>query len=243
VTDTPGGLDLQLDPDKATFVTVLGAKGEGKSVFARWLWDSYPYDRLALDPTGDVWRALKADERDDTKLLEEPMPAKFPTGTTGERASWLFKPDPASATFGDDLDRAAGLAFFNRKTMLWVDEVNELTSAHKTSPHYRRILYQGRHRDLTLVQCGPRARDIHPLVISQADLVVVFRMPHPYDVDMVAGNIGWKPKELGELIDELPRHGFALYDSRERMMNVCPPLPPRKTRRTPQATLDADPAL
>src|SRR5213075_1574972 len=107
-----------IDPRKATHVTIVGRKGSGKSVLAQRFWDSYPYDRLCVDPTGDV------DPHDPkAEQITAPVPARWPKMPGSEQRSTLvFKADPGTDTYIDDMDRAAGLAFVHGNCLLWVDE-------------------------------------------------------------------------------------------------------------------------
>lgn len=210
----------QLDPSKSNFVTIVGKKGSGKSELATRLWHGYPYDQLCIDPTGDC----RVD--DLTRQIHTPLPARFPVDAEGKRVSLRFVPDPGSPTYEDDLDRAVGLAFRHRRSMLWVDEVGELTRTGKTSPNFARVLQQGRHRDLTLICCGPRPIAIDPLVVSQADYVYVFQLPNPADRRRVADVIGYDPKAFDAAVHDLARYHYLRWDSREQELVEFPPLPP-----------------
>jgi Mg-chelatase subunit ChlI len=105
--------DLELDPRHSHFITIVGRKGSGKSLLARAFWLSYPYDRLVIDPTGDV------DPGDpDAKPLVSPMPAKWPAPELDaegrpKRQTYRFVPDMGSPTAIDDMDRAVGLAHWH----------------------------------------------------------------------------------------------------------------------------------
>lgn len=213
----------QLDPSKSNFVTIVGRKGSGKSELAARLWDGYPFDRLALDPTGDARVGFGVTE------LHAPLPARWPADLQNRRVSLRFVPDPGSPTYGDDLDRACGLAFRHRRVMLWIDEVGELTRTGKTAPNFARILQQGRHRDITLLCCGPRPMTIDPLVVAQADYVYVFQLPNPADRRRVADVIGYDPKDFDAAVNALAQYEYLRWDSREQELIHFPPIPPVKT--------------
>lgn len=210
----------QLDPAQSNFITILGRKGSGKSELATRLWHGYPYDQLVIDPTGDCRVGL------ETRDVTAPLPTRFPVDLEGRRVSLRFVPDPGSPTYADDLDRACGLVFRHRRSMLWVDEVGELTRTGKSAPNFARILQQGRHRDITLVCCGPRPKTIDPLVVAQADYVYVFQMPNPDDRKRVAEVIGYDPKAFDEAVHDLERFHYLRWDAREQELIEFPPLPP-----------------
>ncbi len=235
-----GLAQLQLDPRRASHVFICGRKGSGKSELAHLFWDSYPFDRLVIDPTGDV------DAGDDAKPLTTPLPTTWPaplaglvddgTGGRRRRSTFRFHADPGSATYVDDMDRAAGLAFTHGRCLLWLDEVGELTTANATPSHMRRVLHQARHRKLSTLFCGPRPMDINPLTYSQADYVACFDLPAPADRRRIADVCGL---QLGTLEDALAEateveHGFIWWDAVERELLIMPPLPRRAASRRRQ---------
>lgn len=225
-----GLASLQLDPGRANHVFCCGRKGSGKSELARLFWVSYPYDRLVVDPTGDV------DAGPDAKDLELPLPTRWPAklARPNERQTLRFVPDPGAATHVDDMDRAVQLAFSHGRCLLWVDEVGELTSASSTPPAMRRVLAQARHRSLSTLFCGPRPIDINPLVMSQADYVAAFSLPNPADRRRVADVCGIAPADFDDALAEATRdskHGFVWWDAGEQELLIMPPIPLTRSRR------------
>jgi hypothetical protein len=217
---TPARVRVQVDPSRSTFVTIFGRKGSGKSVLARRFWSTWPYDRLAIDPHNDL-----ADD-ETTRLIHDPLPLRLP-GPVGdqERASLRYVPDMGSANHQDDMDRAVGLAFNHRRTLLWIDEVGDLTSANRTPPYMRRALHAGRHRDLSMLMCMPRPIDIDPLVISQADQIFFFHMPHTRDRERAAGTIGVARKDFDVAMDGLGEFEYLRYEMKTHELVHFPKLP------------------
>jgi hypothetical protein len=187
----------------------------------RRFWDSWPYDRLVIDPTGD------AVDGSDTEPLTEPLPARWPIGVDERRVSLRFKADPGSPTYEDDLDRAVGLAFFHpsKRCLLWVDEMDEVVRANKAKPHTRRMLRQNRHQGLSVLLAGPRPVDVDPLAVAQADLVFVFDLPNPNDRRRVADVVGYDPREFDEAVRALGEHEFLCWDANAKTLTHFPPLP------------------
>jgi hypothetical protein len=209
-----GFLESRLDPGKPRCISIFGRKGSGKSVLARRFWDSWPHDRLAIDPAGDF-----AGDEEGIEDLEDPLPHRLPGAfrEAGQgRRSFRYRPDPGSDTYRDDLDRAAGLAFWTpreKPMLLHIDEVGELTQANRTGPNMRRVLHQARHRRLSVTSAGPRPKDIDPLVLSQSDFIYLFEMPHPLDRERIAASVGIKRPELDTALDELPKFHYLRYDA------------------------------
>lgn len=223
------------DPDRGEFLFVSGRKGSGKSVLARRFFDAFPYDRLVIDPTGDV-RAGLVESGVKFVDLTEPMPQRFPRSAAddvdGAEApqfvTAVYVPDMGSADAEDEMDRALGLGLRNRRTCVWVDEIGTLTRNSKTPPNLRRALHHGRHSQLTLIMCGPRPKDIDPLCVSQADHVFTFDTPNPMDRKRICENIGWPPAVFDQAVHDLGEHEYLWYDARAHALTWMPKLPPRR---------------
>lgn len=228
----------QIDPRKPTIVTILGRKGSGKSVLAAGYWDSYPYDELVIDVTRDAVVGPGC-------LFVSELPRKFPEpdrdhGRT--RTKLVFQPDPGSATYEDDLDRAVSLALHNprKRCLLWIDERGEFTT--RPGPGMRRALNQSRHWGLSILSCGPRAVNIDPLLIGNADFLFIFDLPGIHDRNRVAETIGVPESQLTRAIFALPPYGYLRWSTREREMIEFPPLPAEYVTRLMRANANASQA-
>jgi nucleoside-triphosphatase THEP1 len=222
---------MALDPVKGGHIFISGKKGQGKSVLARRLFDSYPYDRLVLDVTGDLTDDFRRDGVKFVTLQGDALPITFPRGDEGEPVTAVLAPDMGDEGAAmDQMDRALGLAMDHRRTLVWCDEVGSLSKVGKTPPNLRRALHHGRHRQLFLLLCGPRPKDIDPLCISQADVVATFRTPNPADRKRIAENIGWPPHAFDAAVHALGPHEYLWYDATapvEELLHM-PPLPRRE---------------
>jgi hypothetical protein len=243
-----GGHELVLDLDQGQpgWLTCVGRKGSGKSYLAQRFFDGWEGDKLVIDPTGDV---VVADiDGKPAETLSLPLPASWPTRGDGKPSTLRFVPDVGADTWLDDMDRAVGLAFNRGRCLLWIDEVGELTRATYTPPNMRRLLRQFRHRKMWVLACDPRPVDISPLVISQADYIGIFDLPHPRDRERCAAVMGMAPKDFDAAHEEIWRPpkdasshqkwtGFIWYDSIRRTPTIMPPLP---ARRRPEGQRFAD---
>lgn len=221
---------MGLDPQKGGQVFISGKKGQGKSVLARRLFDSYPYDRLVLDVTGDLTDDFRRDGLPFKKLTGDALPIRWPKDPEEGRSTLVLAPDMGDeATAVDQMDRALGLALDNGPALVWCDEVGEFSRAGRTPPNLRRALHHGRHRKLFLLLCGPRPMDVDPLCISQADAVGTFRTPNPNDRKRIAENIGWPPKQFDAAVHALGNHEYLWWESSSDTEEILhmPPLPPR----------------
>jgi hypothetical protein len=210
-------------------------------VLARRLFDSFPYDRLVIDPTGDVADDLVADGVELVRFPPDLIPTRFPK-SMDERKPYVtaaFVPDMGSPTAVDDMDRALGLALRNKRTCVWIDEIGTMTTAATTPPSLRRALHHGRHDELTLIMAGPRPIAIDPLCVSQADFVAVFALPNPRDRRRVADEIGWPPAEFDTAVHSLGAFEYLWYDAKQfnddtqspGTLYHMDPLPPRRSGR------------
>jgi hypothetical protein len=230
--------DALIDPDKGAHVLAVGRKGSGKSYLARRLFDTYPYDSLVLDITGDLWRDFTADGlKDDPGVrlvkLTQPLPARLPgPDEDGRRQVFVLAPDMGAPDALDDVDRAIGLALRRGRMLVWFDEVGIISPVGKTGPNMRRYLHHGRHHQMTGIACGPRPIDIDPLQVAQADHAFTFALANPADRKRVADNIGWSPKEFDAAVHELGPHEFLHWSAVDGEMTHYPPLPTTKNAQT-----------
>ncbi|MGA2835508.1 MAG: hypothetical protein ABSF84_02815 [Acidimicrobiales bacterium] len=218
--------DGQLDPYKPAQIAVFGAKGSGKTELAFRIFDTYPFDRVAIDPNGDLTMP------DDAVDLEIPIPARWPAeqlakvqGDRAKRQTLYFMPDFHEPTYKDDMDRVLGMAYSHGRCCVLFDEVHEGAPANATPPHMRRDLRQGRHRDQTLILVTPRPMTIDPLVISNADRVYIFDLPSPADRKRVADNIGKPPATVDAGIAALGEFEYLRYIRATKELTHHDPLP------------------
>ncbi len=207
----PADKGAGLNPHKATQIAVVGKKGSGKTELAYLLFESYPYDRILVDPNSDI----KVPE--DTEELETGGLARWPTADPldrNRRRTFRYVPDFGAGDYVEDLDRVVGMAYTHPRTLLFIDEAHEAAPAGRTPPHMRRALRQGRHRQLSSIYVTPRPLTVDALMLSNADWVYVFKLPNPNDRRRVAETIGWDPRDFDDAVHALGpyeylRHGPA----------------------------------
>lgn len=224
----------ELDASRSNVILVVGRKGSGKSVHARLIYDSYPHDKLVIDPTGD------AEPGPGAEKIRPPFPKRLKPSDDGRPRNLHLAVDPRSDTYRDDMDRAMSIGLFpkNRPCMVWVDEVGELMQANSTPPHTRLALMSSRHYGpLSLLMCGPRPMHISPLSISQSDRVVIYDLPNPRDVERLAENMGYPPVRLKKAVDDTEKRNaderaaggepfwHLVYDRQSKTIWRMPPVP------------------
>lgn len=225
----------QPDPYRGVFIFASGRKGSGKSVVCRAWADTYPFDKVIVDPTHDIRDDYRREGIEFEELKADALPARLPRFNPDQPRTYIFCPDMGSPTCVDDMDRVVGLALGRGPTLLWVDEFGTLTNGNKTPPNTRRVLHHGRHDQLTFLCACPRPMDIDGLAINQADLVYMFVTANPDDRQRIAKNIDRPVSEIEEVNAELKRRGdhwHALYKQPVDELWIMPPLPrPRRSER------------
>lgn len=228
VSEGAGASPLALDPTRPMIVSAWGRKGSGKSVFNRRLYQSYPFDKVAIDVNGNAEPGADAERLTDLPDAFPVAPAK--QGRRQHR-NLHYRADPGSDTYTDDLDRGVGLALFpqDRPTAVWAGEVGEfMPSASKINPHMRRLLMQNRHYRATAFFDGPRPVNVSPLILAQSDLVAVFQLPNPDDRERIAKTIGFPADKFHAECHETWRRGphwFLLWVTAENQLYRMAPLP------------------
>jgi hypothetical protein len=227
-------VDLQLDAEQANLLTFLGRRGCGKSRAARYYFDSYPFDRIVIDPNGDMELegALElVPPIPVIPILEggryPPPPAPWPYDELG-RVTLHYVPNLSDPDHEADTDDVVRLAFARGRCLLLVDEILTVAKANQVLPAMDLTLQQFRHRDETMILCGPRPVGIDPMTITQADLVVLFRMRGIHDRRRIAELTGLSLEVVTSLLMTLPKFESVVVDDREGEGTVicCPPLPP-----------------
>jgi hypothetical protein len=221
---------LEVDPDRSNIILCVGTKGSGKSEAARLIFDQWPYDRLALDVTGDA-------RPDDpaTIVLTAPFGAQMPepdreADPPQTRVTVWARVDPRSATYVEDQDDALNLVVYPRhnSALAWVDEYGELATQAKMLGNTKLLIQSSRHYHATLLLCCPRPRFIPTLTISQADKILIYDTPNRVDREVLADNMGYPRAKFEQHYADTMRRGrhtFLLWDKRQKVLLGCPPLP------------------
>ena len=225
------------DPRKSFYTYICGIKGSGKSEYAKHMFYSYPFDRLVVDVTHDVTETLRRDGIDHHQI-SSPIPGSWPEWmrdpeTEQQQMTLVFRPDMGSEESFDDMDRCVGLCLRGRDpstgrtrpVLGWLDEVGEVCTAHRTGPGMKRALHHGRHHDLSLLMCGPEAKNVNPLCIAQADRVVGFRILNRDHREALAKNMGVDQDEFDTMNKQLRQFEHMVWERETEEMTHMAPLP------------------
>lgn len=237
-TPQPGPVAFPpINPADNQIIAFFGRKGSGKSQLAKELFRSWPgVDRLVLDSTGDADpgadlqpQILRSIPRPVNPEDEVGLPAP-PRGPNGKPRPgvWWYIGNPMSTTFRDDLDRAVGMALFPRKrrALLWIDEARTVMPSNATGPAASTLLEQSRHFHTSALICCPRPVTVNPLLLAQADRVVVFDVPAKADRERLADTLGYPRPVMDEWCNIVARspYSFLMYVAVDHAMYLCPPV-------------------
>jgi hypothetical protein len=225
VTDTTEELiDLSIDPDGDPYwIACWGPKHSGKSYFARAYFDTWPYDRICIDPTRD----FDPDNRFSTDWAGGPA---FPELERGqERVSLRYVPNRRDPNWRVTLEQVLWAVVSagedGRRVFLHVDEIKIAYSVGHVSGAGETILNEGRHYGIFQSTCGPRTKGVDPLTITQADSNCVFGHLHELDAARLAECTSVNKDDLAAIVDHLDEHGFARVLSAPPRVIVYPAIP------------------
>ena len=221
-----------LDPASktGTLICAFGKKASGKSHLVRRLWREWPLDAFGIEVNDDL------DAGPDVERLHE-LPAKFPVdhAVTGERRhrKVVWRADAGAASYRDDLDLAIGVALrpSDNKTLVWIDEIGEVSQGRRPTGNLRKLLMQSRHfGPVSALMGGPRPGDIDPLVYLEADPIYEFELPDPNDREKMRRLMGFDSLDEHDAVwsANRARHGdysFLFFHAPSGIVLACPPVP------------------
>lgn len=239
------------DPRESRFIYIVGRKGSGKSEYAKRWFYSYPLDRLVIDVTHDVTESLRADGIPHHQL-QVPLPGSWPDWMRGEdegrQMTLVYRPDMGEPDALDNIDRCIALCLRGRDpgtgrirpALAWADEIGEVAPVHGRVPAMKRALHHGRHNGLSLLMCGPEAKNVLPLCIAQADEVIAFRMLRAEHRKVLADNVGYGQDEFDAMNESLARYEHMRWTTESETFEHMAPIPLWRRGRNEMPPVPAD---
>lgn len=197
-------------------VAIFGGTGSGKSLLAHVLYNSIPNEgwwKIIIDITDSINEPSAIDFFDP---FEIPWDKGF---------SLRFVPD-ISQSLDEQISALFLEMYAHGVCWYWLDEANEVSTAHRTIFGLRKVLLQGRKAYVGGASCTPRPRDISKSIITQSQYIAVFSIVDYDDRSYVAKNIGMTPAEFDDLMSTLEPYEYLFYDVRMRTLYRVPPIPP-----------------
>ncbi len=107
----------------------------------------------------------------------------------------------------------------------WLDEANEVSTAHRTAFGLRKVLLQGRKAFVGHVSCTPRPADISKSIVTQAQYLITFPLVDFDDRIRMARYLGMETLEFDEAIGALGEYQYLFYDVANRDLYRVPAIP------------------
>lgn len=195
-------------------IAIFGGTGTGKSILAQVLFRSLPVK----------WHKIIVDITDS---VIEPTALTFydPDNIPWEKAWNLrFVPD-IDGDLEEQINTLYFNIFFHGACWVWLDEANEVSTAHRTAFGLRKVLLQGRKAYVGHVSCTPRPADISKSIVTQAQYLITFPLVDFDDRIRMARYLGYEVPEFDEAIGELQEHEYLFYDVSYRTLYRVPAVP------------------
>jgi hypothetical protein len=195
-------------------VAVFGGTGTGKSILAQIMFRSLPVKwwKLIIDVTDSIM---------------EPGALTFydAAAIPWDKAYNLrFVPD-IDVDLEDQINALYLEIYAHGVCWVWLDEANEVTTAHHTAFGLRKVLLQGRKAYVGHLSCTPRPADISKSIVTQSQYLITFALVDFDDRIRVARYIGMTPDEFDAEISKLDEHEYLFYDVAFRSLYRVPAVP------------------
>ena len=195
-------------------VAIFGGTGSGKSILAQVMFHTLPVKwwKLIIDPTDSII---------------EPTALTFydPTEIPWDKAYNLrFVPD-IDVDLEDQINSVYLQAFYHGAVFIWLDEANEITTAHHTATNLRKVLLQGRKAFVGHMACTPRPADISKSIVTQSQYLITFSLVDFDDRYRMARYIGMTLDEFDAEIAQLGEYDYLFYDVAYRNLYRVPAVP------------------
>ncbi len=195
-------------------VGIFGGTGTGKSILAQVMQYSIP----------EVWWKLVVDITDSI-IMPEALTFYDPDNIPWEDSTNLRFVPNVDETLEDQVNRLYLNIFYHGACWVWLDEANEVSSAHRTAFGVRKVLLQGRKAFVGHVACTPRPADISKSIVTQSQYLITFRLIDFDDRQRMARYIGLTADEFDEIMEGLADHEYLFYDVRNNTLYQVPAVP------------------
>lgn len=195
-------------------IAIFGGTGSGKSILAQILFRSLPVQ----------WHKVIIDITDS---IIEPSALTFydPENIPWDKA-WNLRYVPNIDVDLEEQINALYLRIFEHGACwVWLDEANEISTAHRTAFGLRKVLLQGRKAYVGHTSCTPRPADISKSIVTQAQYLITFTLVDFDDRLRVARYIGMSLEELDSYFESLGEYEYLFYDVKYRNLYRVPAVP------------------
>lgn len=195
-------------------IAIFGGTGTGKSILAQVLLRSLPIK----------WHKVIVDITDS--IIEPTALTFYDPSNIPWKEAWNLRYVP---DIDADLEEQINLLylniFFHGACWVWLDEANEVSTAHRTAFGLRKVLLQGRKAYVGHVSCTPRPADISKSIVTQAQYLIAFPLVDFDDRIRMARYLGMETAEFDEAIGALGEYQYLFYDVANRDLYRVPAIP------------------
>ena len=196
-------------------LAIFGGTGTGKSILTQVMFRSLPtqWHKVIIDITDSVIEPRALSFYDPTKIPWD--------------KAWALRYVPdITYDLEEQIDELYMNIFYHGACWVWLDEANEVTTAHHTAFGLRKVLLQGRKAFIGHASCTPRPADISKSIVTQAQYLITFPLTDYDDRIRMARYIGMQVDEFDEYIASLGDYEYLFYDVSDRALYRVPPVPP-----------------
>ncbi len=196
-------------------IAVFGGTGTGKSILTQVLYRSLPKQ----------WHKVIVDITDS--IIEPSALTFYDAADIPWDKAWnlRFVPD-IDVDLEEQISELYLGIFMHGACWVWLDEANEVSTAHRTAWGLRKVLLQGRKAFIGHASCTPRPADISKSIITQAQYIITFTLVDFDDRQRVARYFGMTSDELDSYFESLGEHEYLFYDVAYRNLYRVPAVPP-----------------
>jgi hypothetical protein len=200
---------------------IFGRTGTGKSILAHYLYRSVPVPHDKEETAFPFW-VICIDVSDS--VWDDALTFTDPTNIPWDQSYRLrFVPDVE--VLESAIDTLYQNIILHGNCWVWLDEANEVSTAHRTIIGLRKVLLRGRKEQIGHCSATPRPADISRSILSQADHFFMFALSDPDDRLKLAKRVNMTLEEFDYRIASLPEFGYLWYDVRQGVVYEMPPLP------------------
>ena len=181
-------------------IAILGKTGTGKSTFFKNKilphYDSFIFHDSKVENSDVQHDILVTNPKDLRKNI-------------GKYNKILYQP---KNIYPADFDAVCKVIFESGiETVLYVDEVMEISSVNKIEHYHKLLLTQGRGKDIGIINVSQRPSDIHNTILSESEHFFIFKLTLDPDIVKIEKIIGSAADEVGYL----PYYTFLYADEAE----------------------------
>ncbi len=127
---------------------------------------------------------------------------------------------------GREFDELHHAIYSQGNLLVWCDEAEDVAPVHRTPRWVKKVVKQGRKRQITYLAASQRPHGVERSIINQSEHAFLFRMVDGDDILALSYRVGMSARELAGELGELEQHAFLYHELGVHEVRRMPPLPP-----------------